>query len=58
MWGGPVWQAGLHVQKPKLTPTELREHLRILNVASRDDLDELLTDLLCHVYRTKDAQNG
>ena len=49
---------GFPVQKPKMTPTELKEHLRLLNVASRDDLDELLTDLLCHVYRTKDAQNG
>ena len=41
-----------------MTANELREHLRLLNVASRDDMDELLTDLLCHVYRTKDAQNG
>ncbi len=46
------------VQKPKMTLTELQEHLKLLDVASRDDLDELLTDLLCHVYRTKDAQNG
>jgi hypothetical protein len=46
------------VQKPKMTSRELREHLRLLDVASRDDMDELLTDLLCHVYRTKDAQNG
>lgn len=62
MWGlrgqSGVWQSGFPVQKPKMTPTELKEHLRLLNVASRDDLDELLTDLLCHVYRTKDAQNG
>jgi hypothetical protein len=41
-----------------MTAEELREHLRLLKVASRDDLDELLTDLLCHAYRTKDAQNG
>jgi hypothetical protein len=41
-----------------MTPRELKEHLGLLEVASRDDLDELLTDLLCHVYRTKDAQNG
>ena len=41
-----------------MTSEELRDHLRLLNVASRDELDELLTDLLCHVYRTKDAQNG
>jgi hypothetical protein len=41
-----------------MTSDELREHLELLKVASRDDLDELLTDLLCQVYRTKDAQNG
>ncbi len=46
------------VQKPQITADELAEHLRIMAVASRDDMDELLTDLLCHVYRTKDAQNG
>ncbi len=46
------------MQKPQMTPKELAEHLRLLKVASRDDLDELLTDLLCHVYRTKDSQNG
>ena len=54
----PMWQAPQSVQKPKMTMEELREHLKLLDVASRDDLDELLTDLLCHVYRTKDAQNG
>lgn len=53
-----LWQAGPLVQKPKMTTDELRDHLKLLKVASRDDLDELLTDLLCHVYRTKDAQNG
>jgi hypothetical protein len=41
-----------------MTSDELRDHLRLLSVASRDDRDELLTDLLCHVYRTKDSQNG
>ena len=46
------------VQKPQMTSQELAEHLRLLKAASRDDLDELLTDLLCHVYRTKDSQNG
>jgi hypothetical protein len=51
------WE-GRHVQKPKMTTDELAEHLSLLTVASREDLDELLTDLLCHVYRTKDAQNS
>ena len=46
------------MQKPKMTAEELKDHLQTVNVATRDDLDELLTDLLCHVYRTKDAQNG
>ena len=51
------WE-GLRVQKPQITPQELSDHLELLTTASRDDLDELLTDLLCHVYRTKDSQNG
>lgn len=46
------------MQKPQITPHELAEHLRLLQSASRDDLDELLTDLLCDVYRTKESQNG
>ena len=46
------------MQKPPITQDELAEHLRLLKLASRDDMDELLTDLLCHVYRTKDSQNG
>ena len=46
------------MQKPQITQDELAEHLRLLTAASRDDMDELLTDLLCHVYRTKDSQNG
>ena len=46
------------MQKPKMTTDELSEHLQLLKVASREDLDELLTDLLCHVYRTKDSQNS
>jgi hypothetical protein len=54
----PPWEARAIVQKPQITPKELAEHLELLTTASRDDLDELLTDLLCHVYRTKDAQNG
>ena len=46
------------MQKPTMNSEELAEHLRLLAVASREDLDELLTDLLCHVYRTKDSQNA
>ena len=46
------------MQKPQLTSDELAEHLRLLKSASRDDLDELLTDLLCHVYKSKDCQDS
>lgn len=46
------------MQKPQITQEELADHVRLLADASRDDMDELLTDLLCHAYRTKDAQNG
>ncbi len=46
------------VQKPQITQEELADHLHLVDAATRDDLDELLTDLLCHVYRTKDSQNG
>ena len=46
------------MQKPQITHEELGEHLRLLTAATREDMDEILTDLLCHVYRSKDAQNG
>jgi hypothetical protein len=45
-------------QRESLEISDDDEDLRMLTVASRDDLDERLTDLLGHVYRTKDAQNG
>ena len=37
---------------------DLREHLRLLAVATQEDLDELLTDLLVHVYPTKGTQDS
>jgi predicted ArsR family transcriptional regulator len=47
------------VQTPKkMTAEELAEHVELLESADREDLDELLTDLLCHVYRSKDSQNS
>ena len=47
------------MKKPlKMTSDELATHLSLLTVSSTKDLDELLTDLLCHVYRTRDAQNS
>jgi cell division protein FtsZ len=39
-------------------PGRARRAPPLVDLASRDDVDELLTDLLCHVYRTKDSQNG
>ena len=60
-FGGAAHGRVSPVQKPpppNMTAEQLSEHLRLLDLASRDDLDELLTDLLCHVYRTKDSQNG
>jgi hypothetical protein len=45
-------------KKPPITAKELADHLKQVETSSRDELDELLTDLLCHVYRTKDSQNG
>ena len=44
--------------KPTITAQELAEHLKLLESSTREDRDELLTDILCHIYRTKDAQNG
>ena len=46
------------MQKPALTPKELAKHVELIASASTRDRDELLTDLLCHVYRTKASQNG
>ncbi len=46
-----------HDPKPQIDRDELREHVELLDQATRDDLDGLLTDLLCHVYRTRGAQD-
>ena len=45
-------------QPEKMSTAQLAEHLRLLQGAAREDLDELLTDLLVHVYRSRDSQNG
>ena len=53
-----VWQAA-RVQTPKkLTAQQLAAHLRQLQAASREDADALLTDLLCHVYKSRDSQDS
>jgi hypothetical protein len=41
-----------------LTAQQLAAHLRLLESASRDDVDSLLTDLLCHVYKSRDSQDS
>ena len=46
------------MQKPPLSPAQLAKHVKVLADSSRDDRDELLADLLCHVYRSKGAQNA
>ena len=45
-------------QPKKLTAEQLAEHLKRLQQASREDVDELLTDLLCQVYRSRDSQDS
>ena len=32
--------------------------LEEIEVSTAEERDELLTDLLCHAYRTKDSQNS
>jgi hypothetical protein len=43
---------------PKLTAKDLAEHVDQLETASVEDLDELLTDLLVHIYPTKVTQDS
>jgi hypothetical protein len=46
--------------EPKATPDPKTAKTAVdeVRTASPDDRDELLTDLLCHVYGTLAAQNG
>ena len=41
-----------------LSEKDLQDHLHLLEVASEEDLDELLTDLLVHCYPSKAVQNS
>jgi hypothetical protein len=43
---------------PDMTGQDLAEHLKALEEATTEDLDELLTDLLVHVYPTKQTQDS
>jgi hypothetical protein len=42
----------------EITAEQLSDHLAQLETASQDDLDELLRDLLVHVYPTKATQDS
>jgi hypothetical protein len=43
---------------PEITHEDLARHLKVLAEASSNEKDELLTDLLVHVYRTKSSQDS
>jgi hypothetical protein len=43
---------------PAMTVESLAEHLRLLDVATTDDHDELLLDLLEHAWPTRATQDG
>jgi hypothetical protein len=43
---------------PAMTVETLAEHLRLLDVATTDDHDELLLDLLEHAWPTRATQDG
>jgi hypothetical protein len=42
---------------PEITAEQLSEHLDRVEVSTQDDKDELLRDLLVHVYPTKVTQD-
>jgi len=42
---------------PEITAEQLSEHLEQVETATPDDKDELLRDLLVHVYPTKVTQD-
>jgi hypothetical protein len=43
---------------PEITAQQLSEHLAQITDASQDERDELLRDLLVHVYPTKTTQDS
>jgi hypothetical protein len=42
---------------PEMTAEDLAEHLRLLDVATREELDQLLLDLLQRAWPAKVAQD-
>lgn len=43
---------------PELTAEQLSEHLDQIETSTEDALDELLRDLLVHIYPTKTTQDS
>jgi hypothetical protein len=43
---------------PNMSAEDLAEHVRLLDVATPEDLDELLEDLLVRAYPTKSNQDS
>jgi hypothetical protein len=43
---------------PNMSAEDLAEHLRLLSIATSEDLDEMLEDLLVRAYPTKANQDG
>jgi hypothetical protein len=43
---------------PEITAEQLSEHLDQVETATQEDKDELLRDLLVHVYPTKVTQDS
>ncbi len=44
--------------RPQLDSDELARHLELLDTATTEELDELLTDLLCHTHHSRAAQSN
>ena len=43
---------------PEITAEQLEAHLDVIETTSQDDKDELLRDLLVHIYPTKVTQDS
>jgi hypothetical protein len=43
---------------PNMSAEDLAEHLRLLAIATSEDLDEMLEDLLVRAYPTRANQDG
>jgi hypothetical protein len=54
----PPDAAQTEIQMPNMSADDLAEHLKILESATSEDLDELLEDLLVRAYPTKRNQDS